>query len=109
MRFFYSLFILILLSCGISKPTNYSFEASKNSLHPQFLIYHQSREFSKLHFKVSTEELLYSEKIFQNHLVLAYIKVCNFKKNKKEIIDSGSHIILDYYVRKVKKLYRHKF
>ena len=99
MRFFYSISILILLSCGISKPVNYSFEASRNSLHPQFLIYHQSREFSQLHFKVSTEELLYSRKNisepFSSKLSLKYVV---YKKNQKEIIDSGSHIITDYYL-----------
>ena len=77
MRFFYLLFTLSLFSCGISKPTNYSFEVSKNSLHPQFLIYHLSEEYSELHFKVSTDELLYSRKNvsepFSSNLSLKYI------------------------------------
>ena len=98
MRFFYLLFTLSLFSCGISKPTNYSFEVSKNSLHPQFLVYHLSEEYSELHFKVSTDELLYSRKNvsepFSSKLSLKYII---YKKNQKEIIDSGSHLILDYY------------
>ena len=58
--FIYLFFSLFLLACSVAKPVNYSFQDNKNSLHPQFLIYHDSESSSKLYFQISTEDILYS-------------------------------------------------
>ena len=61
-KFIYFFAILIFVSCSISKPVNYSFEDSKNSLHPQFVVYHKTRTESQLYFQLATDNLLYSRK-----------------------------------------------
>ena len=58
--FIYIFFSFLLVACTIAKPVNYSFQDNKNSLHPQFLIYHDSETTSKLYFQIFTEDILYS-------------------------------------------------
>ena len=98
-KFIYFLKILIFTSCSISKPVNYSFEDSKNSLHPQFLVYHQTQRESRLYFRLATDDLLYSRKNlsepFSANILLEYMV---YQKNHKEIIDSGSYSIIDQYL-----------
>ena len=78
---------------------NYSFEDSKNSLHPQFLVYHKTRTESQLYFQLATDNLLYSRKNltdpFSAKIHLEY-KV--YQKNRKEIMDSGSYTVIDQYL-----------
>ena len=97
--YIFSLLVFFLSSCNVSKPTNYSFEATKNSLHPQFLVYHHSNDLSELYFKVNSEDLLYSRKNisepFSAQLLLEYVI---YKKNYKEILDSGSFTMMDKYL-----------
>ena len=98
-KFIYFFAILIFVSCSISKPVNYSFEDSKNSLHPQFLVYHKTRTESQLYFQLATDNLLYSRKNltdpFSAKIHLEY-KV--YQKNRKEIMDSGSYTVIDQYL-----------
>ena len=101
LNIYLSIFITLnLASCSISKPVNYSIEDSKNSLHPQFLIYHNNESTSKLFFQVATEDVLYSRSTinqpFSAKILLEYIV---FQKDHKKIIDSGSILIMDQYLK----------
>jgi GWxTD domain-containing protein len=104
LNIYLSIFITLnLTSCSISKPVNYSIEDSKNSLHPQFLIYHNNESTSQLFFQVATEDVLYSRATinqpFSAKILLEYIV---FQKDHKEIIDSGSILITDQYLKNKK-------
>ena len=104
LNIYLSIFITLnLASCSISKPVNYSIEDSKNSLHPQFLIYHNNESTSQLFFQVATEDVLYSRSTinqpFSAKILLEYIV---FQKDHKEIIDSGSILITDQYFKNKK-------
>ena len=104
LNIYLSIFITLnLASCSISKPVNYSIEDSKNSLHPQFLIYHNNESTSQLFFQVATEDVLYSRATinqpFSAKILLEYIV---FQKDHKEIIDSGSILITDQYFKSKK-------
>jgi len=104
LNIYLSIFITLNLgSCSISKPVNYSIEDSKNSLHPQFLIYHNNESTSQLFFQVATEDVLYSRSTinqpFSAKILLEYIV---FQKDHKEIIDSGSILITDQYFKNKK-------
>ena len=104
LNIYLSIFITLnLASCAISKPVNYSIEDSKNSLHPQFLIYHNNESTSQLFFQVATEDVLYSRSTinqpFSAKILLEYIV---FQKDHKEIIDSGSILITDQYFKNKK-------
>ena len=104
LNIYLSIFIILNLgSCSISKPVNYSIEDSKNSLHPQFLIYHNNESTSQLFFQVATEDVLYSRATinqpFSAKILLEYIV---FQKDHKEIIDSGSILITDQYLKNKK-------
>ena len=104
LNIYLSIFITLnLASCSISKPVNYSIEDSKNSLHPQFLIYHNNESTSQLFFQVATEDVLYSRATinqpFSAKILLEYIV---FQKDHKEIIDSGSILITDQYFKNKK-------
>ena len=104
LNIYLSIFITLNLgSCSISKPVNYSIEDSKNSLHPQFLIYHNNESTSQLFFQVATEDVLYSRSTinqpFSAKILLEYIV---FQKDHKEIIDSGSILITDQYLKNKK-------
>ena len=104
LNIYLSIFITLnLASCSISKPVNYSIEDSKNSLHPQFLIYHNNESTSQLFFQVATEDVLYSRSTinqpFSAKILLEYIV---FQKDHKEIIDSGSILITDQYLKNKK-------
>ena len=104
LNIYLSIFITLnLASCAISKPVNYSIEDSKNSLHPQFLIYHNNESTSQLFFQVATEDVLYSRATinqpFSAKILLEYIV---FQKDHKEIIDSGSILITDQYLKNKK-------
>ena len=104
LNIYLSIFIILNLgSCSISKPVNYSIEDSKNSLHPQFLIYHNNESTSQLFFQVATEDVLYSRSTinqpFSAKILLEYIV---FQKDHKEIIDSGSILITDQYLKNKK-------
>ena len=104
LHIYLSIFIILnLASCSISKPVNYSIEDSKNSLHPQFLIYHNNESTSQLFFQVATEDVLYSRSTinqpFSAKILLEYIV---FQKDHKEIIDSGSILITDQYFKNKK-------
>ena len=96
-------FSSLLLGCTISKPVNYSFQDSKNTLHPEFLIYHNSEFSSKLYFQILTEDILYSRvnisEQFSSKIKLQYIA---YHENRKEIIDSGSFVISDKYFKNKK-------
>jgi GWxTD domain-containing protein len=96
-------FIFTFNSCSISKPVNYSFEDSKNSLHPQFLVYHQTNSKSKLYFQLDTEDLLYSRKnLTEPFSAKIYLEYIVYQKNRKEIIDSGSYTITNQYIENKK-------
>ena len=98
-KFIYFLKILIFTSCSISKPVNYSFEDSKNSLHPQFLVYHQTQRESRLYFRLATDDLLYSRKnLSEPFSAKVHLEYKVYQKNHKEIIDSGSYSIIDLYL-----------
>ena len=104
LNIYLSIFITLnITSCSISKPVNYSIEDSKNSLHPQFLIYHNNESTSQLFFQVATEDVLYSRSTinqpFSAKILLEYIV---FQKDHKEIIDSGSILITDQYLKNKK-------
>lgn len=104
LNIYLSIFITLnLASCSISKPVNYSIEDSKNSLHPQFLIYHNNESRSQLFFQVATEDVLYSRATinqpFSAKILLEYIV---FQKDHKQIIDSGSILITDQYLKNKK-------
>jgi len=104
LNIYLSIFITLnLTSCSISKPVNYSIEDSKNSLHPQFLIYHNNESTSQLFFQVATEDVLYSRSTinqpFSAKILLEYIV---FQKDHKGIIDSGSILITDQYLKNKK-------
>ena len=104
LNIYLSIFITLnLASCSISKPVNYSIEDSKNSLHPQFLIYHNNESTSQLFFQVATEDVLYSRSTinqpFSAKILLEYIV---FQKDHKQIIDSGSILITDQYLKNKK-------
>jgi GWxTD domain-containing protein len=104
LNIYLSIFITLnLASCSISKPVNYSIEDSKNSLHPQFLIYHNNESTSQLFFQVATEDVLYSRSTinqpFSAKILLEYIV---FQKDHKKIIDSGSILITDQYLKNKK-------
>lgn len=104
LNIYLSIFITLnLASCAISKPVNYSIEDSKNSLHPQFLIYHNNESTSQLFFQVATEDVLYSRSTinqpFSAKILIEYIV---FQKDHKEIIDSGSILITDQYFKNKK-------
>ena len=104
LNIYLSIFITLnLASCSISKPVNYSIEDSKNSLHPQFLIYHNNESTSQLFFQVATEDVLYSRATinqpFSAKILLEYIV---FQKDHKQIIDSGSILITDQYLKNKK-------
>ena len=94
------LFLSLFVGCTISKPINYSFQDSKNTLHPQFLIYHSSESNSKLYFQILTEDILYSRlnvsEKFSSKIRLEFIA---YNESHKEIIDSGSFIISDKYLK----------
>ena len=98
--FIYLSFSLLLTGCSIAKPVNYSFQDNKNSLHPQFLIYHDSETTSKLYFQIFTEDILYSRtnisEKFSSKIKLQFIA---YNENQKEIIDSGSFVISDKYLK----------
>ena len=101
--FIYLFFSLFLLACSVAKPVNYSFQDNKNSLHPQFLIYHDSETASKLYFQIFTEDILYSRlnvsEEFSSKLKLQFIA---YNENRKEIVDSGSLVITDKYLKNKK-------
>ena len=98
-KFIYFFTILIFNSCSISKPVNYSFEDSKNSLHPQFLVYHQTQRESRLYFQLATDDLLYSRKnLSEPFSAKIHLEYMVYQKNHKEIIDSGSYSIIDQYL-----------
>ena len=98
-KFIYFFTILIFTSCSISKPVNYSFEDSKNSLHPQFLVYHQTQRESRLYFQLATDDLLYSRKnLSEPFSAKIHLEYKVYQKNHKEIIDSGSYSIIDQYL-----------
>ena len=98
-KLIYFFTILIFNSCSISKPVNYSFEDSKNSLHPQFLVYHQSGWESQLYFQIATDDLLYSRKnLNEPFSAKIQLEYTIYQKNRKEIIDSGSYTIIDQYL-----------
>jgi len=97
--FIFLFYSLVLTSCAISKSVSYSFQDNKNTLHPQFLIYHHSETTSKLYFQIHTEDILYSRsnvsEKFSSKIRLQYIA---YDDNRKEIIDSGSFVIFDRYL-----------
>lgn len=97
--FIFLFYSLLLTSCAISKSVSYSFQDNKNTLHPQFLIYHHSETTSKLYFQIHTEDILYSRsnvsEKFSSKIRLQYIA---YDENRKEIIDSGSFVIFDRYL-----------
>ena len=97
--FIFLFYSLVLTSCAISKSVSYSFQDNKNTLHPQFLIYHHSETTSKLYFQIHTEDILYSRsnvsEKFSSKIRLQYIA---YDENRKEIIDSGSFVIFDRYL-----------
>ena len=98
-KFIYFFTILIYNSCSIAKPVNYSFEDSKNSLHPQFLVYHQTQTESRLYFQLATDDLLYSRKnLSEPFSTKIHLEYMVYQKNHKEIIDSGSYSIIDQYL-----------
>ena len=98
--FIYIFFSLLFTGCTIAKPVNYSFQDNKNTLHPQFLIYHHSETTSKLYFQILTEEILYSRvnvsEKFSSKIKLQFVA---YNESHKEIIDSGSFIISDKYLK----------
>ena len=82
--YIFSLLVFFLNSCNVSKPTNYSFEATKNSLHPQFLVYHHSKNLSDLYFKVNSEDLLYSRKnLTEPFSAKIYLEYIVYQKNPR--------------------------
>ena len=98
-KFIYFFTILIFNTCSISKPVNYSFEDSKNALHPQFLVYHQTERDSRLYFQLATDDLLYSRKnLSEPFSAKIHLEYMVYQKNHKEIIDSGSYSIIDQYL-----------
>lgn len=98
-QFIYFFTILIFNSCSISKPVSYSFEDSKNSLHPQFLVYHHTRTESQLYFQLATDDLLYSRKnLTEPFSAKIHLEYTVYQKNSKEIIDSGSYTVIDQYL-----------
>ena len=83
-QFIYFFTILIFNSCSISKPVSYSFEDSKNSLHPQFLVYHHTRRESQLYFQLATDDLLYSRKnLTEPFSAKIHLEYTVYKKNSK--------------------------
>ena len=97
--FIFLFYSLVLTGCAISKSVSYSFQDNKNTLHPQFLIYHHSETTSKLYFQIHTEDVLYSRsnvsEKFSSKIRLQYIA---YDESRKEIIDSGSFVIFDRYL-----------
>ena len=87
--FIYIFYSLLLTGCTISKPVNYSFQDKKNTLHPQFLIYHHSGSTSKLYFQILTEDILYSRvNVSEKFSSKIKLKFVAYNESHKEIIDS---------------------
>ncbi len=103
---FSHLFILYisLISCTVSNSTFNSYDSTLGvKMHPEFKIYHLSEFDSRLHFKILTDEILYTRNNrglpFEANLILKY----NVKYfNNKLIVDSGTIRVHDKYTNNKK-------
>lgn len=96
-------FCVIILSffsrCSVSNSNIYSYDANVGiMMHPEFKVYHYEETNSKLYFKLSTNEILYTRnnrnQPFQANIILKYSVVYG---NNKQEIDSGTLYITDKY------------
>ena len=99
-NFFYFLsFNLLFISCKTTNPITYSFDNNVGiMMHPKFKIYHDQDSLSKVFFRISTDEVLYTRnnrnQPFKSSLTIKYSVLQN---NSKNLIDSGSLLIFDEY------------
>ena len=98
---FYTIILLVLISCGSSKrlvnktePSSYKHDA--NTIHPQFALFNSNDTITELHFKIASKELLYTRPDginFSSNVIVSYRLLPNF--DSREIIDSASVRVID--------------
>jgi GWxTD domain-containing protein len=94
--------VLFLYGCPSTRKISnqnlsHLYRRSAAFLHPYFIIHHSSDSTSRLHFKVDSEELLYTrqgpEQDFTAAVRIVYILTSSYES--KEILDSASTVITD--------------
>ncbi len=108
-------FYLFMLSVGVSHVNSCSqsssrpsaanqnvshvYKADKTPLHPKYTVFHRSGTTSELHFKINSQELLYSKQggseNFSARLSIHYVLISSY--DTKDIIDSATAYLTDPY------------
>lgn len=101
MNKFFSLSIIyaFFIGCSTTNSVTYNYESNIGiMMHPNFKIYHHKDSNSKLFFKLSTNEILYTRnernQPFEANIILKYSV---YNSGSKDVLDSGTLFIEDKY------------
>jgi len=116
-HFVLAVFTLSLMSCASSKKADHNnlahlYQKEGVVLKPMFKIYHESPEFTTVHFLASSDQLLYKlenddGKTFSAHYKVSYILYDSYEF--ENILDTGTVIFHDDKLSKVTKIIENKF
>lgn len=92
-------------SCSTSTPAvnsqnlSYLYKDQQHILHPQYLVFHRTNTISELHFKINSNELLYSKQTgsetFSARISIHYRLISSYET--KDIIDSATVVLTDVF------------
>ncbi|MFH1004477.1 MAG: GWxTD domain-containing protein [Bacteroidota bacterium] len=94
----------ILQSCSSSRSVSIEnlsniYKREQSALHPQFAIFHRTNTTSELHFKINSNELLYTKQTgndnFTARISIHYKLIASYET--KEIIDSATVLVTDIF------------
>src|SRR3954467_14745827 len=95
--------ILLVLACGTSrkaddnsKTQTSAYKHDINTIHPEFVVFHVSDTISELHYKINSEELLYTRPDginFSSNVLISYKLLHSY--DSKEVLDSASVRLVD--------------
>jgi GWxTD domain-containing protein len=98
----YSVCLLLIIACGTSrradnnKATASTYRHDVNSIHPEFTMFHVNDTISELHYKISSEELLYTRPDgfnFSCNVLISFRLLHSY--DSKEVLDSASVRLVD--------------
>lgn len=82
------------------------YKTEKDALHPAYTIYHRTGTTSELHFKINSQELLYSKQadseVFSARIRIQYRLISSYET--KDIIDSATVILTDPFTNSSKDI-----
>lgn len=108
--FFICLMGMLVHSCTTTRVSNQNisdvYKKDQSMLHPEFAVYHQGDNVSQLHFRLHSEELLYTRPDGESKEYSCLVRVKYVLKSSyesKDIIDSGSVRVVDTYTESTDK------